>query len=241
MEVNLENFDWGWMSEGSNISHIHLNGDLEEIGNYHKRVIINEIYTQRVYERFFEVEQDDVVVDIGASIGPFTYSILHKKPKKVFCIEPSPREHKTLQKNVSSPNVEIITNGISEKDGDILDTYVFGNIQENLHGINFNTFIDNHNITKIDFMKTDCEGGEYFIFNDNNFEWIKDNVKKIVGEWHLGNADLKEKFRKFRDTYLSYFKNTNVYSIDGIDIKWDLWNEHFLEYYNEVIIYIDNR
>jgi len=29
--------------------------------------------------------------------------------------------------------------------------------------------------------------------------------------------------------------------VDGVDIKWDLWNEHFLDYYCEVIIYIDNR
>jgi hypothetical protein len=26
-----------------------------------------------------------------------------------------------------------------------------------------------------------------------------------------------------------------------VDIKWDLWNDHFIEYYNEVIVYIDNR
>ena len=29
--------------------------------------------------------------------------------------------------------------------------------------------------------------------------------------------------------------------VDNIDIKWHLWNEHFLEYYRQVIIHIDNR
>jgi len=29
--------------------------------------------------------------------------------------------------------------------------------------------------------------------------------------------------------------------VDGIDITWDLWNEHFIEYYTEIIIHIDNR
>jgi hypothetical protein len=29
--------------------------------------------------------------------------------------------------------------------------------------------------------------------------------------------------------------------VDGVNIKWDLWNDHFIEYYNEIIIYIDNR
>jgi len=37
------------------------------------------------------------------------------------------------------------------------------------------------------------------------------------------------------------FKKVVVNSVDGIDISWDLYNEHFLEYYNQVIVYIDNR
>ena len=37
------------------------------------------------------------------------------------------------------------------------------------------------------------------------------------------------------------FDNIQVFSIDGVNIKWDLWNDHFTEYYNEVLIYIDNR
>jgi hypothetical protein len=69
-------------------------------------------------------------------------------------------------------------------------------------------------------------------------------VRKISGEWHLNEKyypGIKEKFRKFRDTYLKEMENHQVFSVDGVDIKWDLWNDHFLEYYNEVIIYIDNR
>ena len=37
------------------------------------------------------------------------------------------------------------------------------------------------------------------------------------------------------------FDNYQVNSVDGVDIKWDLFNEHFIEYYNQVLIYIDNR
>jgi hypothetical protein len=29
--------------------------------------------------------------------------------------------------------------------------------------------------------------------------------------------------------------------VDGVDIKWDLWNEHFINYYEQIIVYIDNR
>ena len=33
----------------------------------------------------------------------------------------------------------------------------------------------------------------------------------------------------------------HVYSVNGVDIKWNLWNEKFIEYYNQVIIHISNE
>ena len=64
---------------------------------------------------------------------------------------------------------------------------------------------------------------------------------QIVGEWHLGNFERKQKFRQFRDLYLKEFSNYEVHSVNGVNIKWDLWNEHFIEFYSEIVIYIDNR
>ena len=72
--MDLNGFDWGWMAEGD---------------AFHQKAITFEIFEQKLYEKFFEVKEGDVVLDVGASIGPFTYSVLHKKPSKVFCIEPS--------------------------------------------------------------------------------------------------------------------------------------------------------
>jgi hypothetical protein len=54
------------------------------------------------------------------------------------------------------------------------------------------------------------------------------------------DEETKNKFRKFRDLYLNEFTNHQVFSVDGTDIKWDLWNDHFIEYYSEVNLYIDN-
>ena len=62
----------------------------------------------------------------------------------------------------------------------------------------------------------------------------------MTGEWHLWVAQMKQKFREFRDLYLKHIPHT-VFSVDGAEIKWDLWNESFLDYYTEVIISIDNR
>jgi len=230
-KINLDNFDWGWM-----------NGDSES-SKYHKNQIIEEIFTQRAYERFFEVEEGDIVFDFGSSVGPFTYSILDKKPKQVYCFEPSHQEIETLTKNLKDGPVTIINKGIGDTEGEFeLTLFGVGDSENKIaQTTTFDKIKEEFNITKIDFIKTDCEGGEYSIFNSKNIFWIKENVKKIVGEWNLGNASEKQKFRVFRDTYLRLFPNIEIYSVDGCDIKWDLWNEHFLEYYNHIIVYMDNQ
>ena len=223
--MNLDKFDWGTSSKWF----------IETIGK--------EIFTEKIYEKFFQVEKDDIVFDVGASIGPFTYSILEKKPKKVICFEPSSEEFPTLVKNTIHGNVYCVNKGISSSVGEHVFNDLYGqiNLSGKAYGTTFSQVIDDFNLEKIDFIKTDCEGGEYDIFNTENLFWIKNNVKKIVGEWHLDDEEKKEKFRKFRDVYLNVFSKYEIYSIDNIDIKWDLWNEHFIDYYKQVIIYIDNR
>ena len=238
--INLENFNWGLMEDPTNVYHIHPDGSHQHMGQYHKNAITNEIFVDKCYERFFEVEEGDIVVDIGASVGPFTYSILHKNPKQVFCFEPSEREFKTLVKNLRGYQVIPIPKGISNVNSIVKSNMLFGGENE-METLTFKRFIDLYNIEKIDFIKTDCEGGEYDIFIEDNLEFLKNNVKKVVGEWHFKTPELKEKFINFRDNILLHFKNYKILSLDGVDIKWDLWNEHFMEYYTEVIIYIDNR
>lgn len=238
--IDLSKFNWGWMDEPTDIYQITLDGIKKPMGIYHKEAIIQEIFNNSLYEKLFEVESGDIVVDIGSSIGPFTYSILHKKPKHVYCIEPSVSEFKTLNKNLRGYPVTTINKGISNINSVIPSSLLFGGESE-MESITFKSFVENYSIDKIDFLKTDCEGGEYDIFNEENKKFILNNVKKIVGEWHLSNNELKEKFRMFRDIYLSKFDNFEIFSIDGHNIKWDLWNEHFINYYTEVIVNIDNR
>tara|TARA_R110000772_G_scaffold8005_3_gene26724 strand:+ start:363 stop:1265 length:903 start_codon:yes stop_codon:yes gene_type:complete len=221
--IYMDDFDWGLENE------------------WGKDFIFNEIFINRCYERIFEVEEGDVVVDIGASIGQFTKSILHKNPKKVYCIEPSKKEFKTLISNTKSDFTICINKGIGNIDGEIEvnSDYMLGN-EDTMDSITFENFINEYEIEKIDFLKMDCEGGEYDIFTEDNLPWIKNNVRKISGEWHLEDDNQKILFKKFRDDILSQFNNYYIYSLDLYDIKWDLYNDHFLEYYNQVYIYIDN-
>ena len=207
-----------------------------------KETIIREIFQDKIYEKFFEVEEGDIVFDIGASLGPFTYSILNRNPSQVFAIEPSLVEFFTLIANTRTGPVTYINKGISDFEGEFDFEYAFHKDGvTKMYATTFKKIIQDYNLKKIDFLKTDCEGGEYDIFTIENLNWLKNNVKKISGEWHLRSPELKSKFRAFRDVFLRVFPNHEIYSFDGYDIKWDLWNEHFIDYYAEVTIYIDNR
>ena len=220
-QVDEITFDWGKKSE------------------WYVSQATQEIFEYNIYERLFEVEEGDIVVDLGASLGPFTYSILPKNPKQCFVVEPLSYHIDILNKNVGQENVKIIQGAISDKKK--LEI-TWDNITETSPTFTFKEFLDDNNINKIDFLKCDCEGGEYDVFSKGNIEFLK-TIPKIVVEFHLrDNEDYNLcKFRWFRDNILNMFENFEVYSLDGVNIKWDLWNEHFIEYYNEVIFYFDNR
>jgi FkbM family methyltransferase len=219
--INYENFDWGSTTK-----------------DYQKQMI-GEFFSseKNIYERFFEVEENDIVVDIGATIGEFVFSILDKKPKHCYAVEPLAIFFDTLRKNLEGKPVCFINKAISSEK--YLEIY-WDTRKEIIEPLTFNEFINQNRLYKIDFLKVDCEGGEYNVFTKNNIEFLK-KVPKIVVEFHLSNKVLKEHFRVFRDTILKQFPKFEVYSLDNVNIKWDLYNEHFIQYYREVMFYFDNR
>ena len=218
--INLENFNWGPTSE------------------WYKDQLTKEMFEENIYEKYFPVEEGDIVVDFGASIGDFIWSIKDKKPKHCWVVEPLNSYFDILQENLLGYPVSFIKAFLSQEETTEVQ---WDGLASECRSLTFKKFIKENNIKYIDFLKTDCEGGEYSIFTEENIEYVLNNIKKISGEWHLSTPELKEKFRNFRDNYLIKFNNFEVYSVDGVNIKWDLWNEHFIEYYNEVIIHIDNR
>jgi len=223
--------------------------------NQMRKLLSKEFFSEdvNIYQKYFKVQKNDVVMDLGASIGPFTYNILPQRPKLVYCVEASKEQLPTLLKNTDYyQNCITINKAIHSKDENVFMQQVYGEADNNndvptfttpklVEGIRFETLVKEYNINTIDFLKTDCEGGEYDVFNFENRWWIRDNVRYIAGEFHLSSPELKEKFRKFRDSYLKIFSNFKVEAVCGTDIKWDLWNESFIQKYNEVIIYIDNK
>ena len=174
--------------------------------------IASQMFFLKMYEAFgLSIKKNDVVVDIGANSGIFTYFALYRKPSKIYACEPNNdlflilENHFSNYKNVYLDNCAISKNNgfadftlvdpsLDNIDGqrNHLNSYA-ETIQMLRHDLfkivktktkSFMEFVLTNNIPKIDFLKVDCEGGEYDIFTEENAYYIKNYVDKIVVEYH---------------------------------------------------------
>lgn len=189
------------------ISNLYFRDTPVNINTYMESLLFN------TYSQFgIAVEQNDTVVDIGSNVGAFIRLALNNKCKQIYCCEPNPScidiirknygEHKNLivEQYAISNSIgfsELMIPSIDNAAGTakLTQSTVSTNTDYSkcefiqIKTITFKDFIIKNNISKIDFLKVDCEGGEEFIFNESNIEYIKNNVYKIVMEYHNNKKD----------------------------------------------------
>lgn len=200
-------------------------------------LILNEI-NNKIYTRVFDVEENDIVLDIGSMIGEFTFQFLKNKPKHCYVIEPLKTNFDLLNSNLQGLPVSFYNVGIGDVN-EIKQLTLFLEKPQDCQILKFSTFLKISNLTKIDFMKSDCEGCEYDIYTNENIEILK-KIPKLVGEFHLSGNDFKNKFRYFRDNILNQFSTFEVFSVDGCDIKYWFYTDKFIDFYTEIILHIQN-
>ena len=101
------------------------------------------------YNRIFDVEEGDIVVDLGAFVGSFTYGILDKNPEHCWVMEPVEEHFRTLYKNLKNHQVSF-TRGAISNDTEVLIEW--SNSKSIAKGIKFKDFIEINCITTIDFL-----------------------------------------------------------------------------------------
>ena len=185
----------------------------------------------------YELDNMDVVFDIGANSGLFSLLCINKGAKKVYAFEPNKDSLINLKSVTNNLNVEIVPKAVYTKDED-LKFYIdpsnttIGSLSKNhleLHGssleevivpaISLKTFAKENNIDKISLVKMDIEGAEYEIIDN-----LEDEVFEIIDNFLIEYHDNDDE-RVLRLTKKLIQKGFNIDQIrdqnskDNIDIK----------------------
>lgn len=142
---------------------------------------LQEVIVDQHYERCFQIPRDGKVIDIGGSIGDFSiFAEKVRRAKKVHSYELNPERISLYKKNVQLNQAKRLT--LHEKPALSLDQ-VFKETK----------------LESCDFMKVDCEGGEYDIFAQAQTGLLK-KIKRISFEVHWFTQDMKSAYPTLKDT-----------------------------------------
>lgn len=126
--------------------------------------------------KFDDLRQTDNVLDIGACIGGFALNI-NKRVNHVYAVEPLFTD--SLRRNVALNN----TNNVTIMEYALGDNILWGNTSKKVNGLSLKEIIENCK-NHIDFIKIDCEGGEWSIKSSELY-----NIRRLEIEIHNFNND----------------------------------------------------
>ena len=149
----------------------------------------------------FPINNDDVIIDVGAHIGLFAlFASQFCKNGKIFCYEPIKENYKILIENIEMNQIQNIFPNNLAVTKETSRVKIFLNDDQSGHSMfiqnkNFvevdskslsDIFIDN-GIKECDFLKLDCEGAEYEIVESLSSDLFT-KIKKIVIEYHMADT-----------------------------------------------------
>lgn len=162
--------------------------------------MFSEIWYYKFYNpEGYKISNQDIVFDVGANSGYFTIYAAGMA-KHVYAFEPMFNLYNIIQKDIKLNNLTNVTiedTGIA-KDAGVRVFYesTHHNGCHSLYNrsdtdkrieiktVNIEQYCKDKNISRIDFLKIDCEGAEYEIFDNLSNGFISNVIKKIVMEHH---------------------------------------------------------
>jgi len=146
----------------------------------------------------FEINDADIVIDIGAHIGLFAlFASQFCKNGKIYCFEPVKENFKLLEanlilnniKNIIAVNAAISTNNDNvtiylNEDESGHSMYVTGSKKIQVKSVTLQDVFDSNKLEKCNFIKIDCEGEEYEIINSLSTPYF-DKINKMCIEYHF--------------------------------------------------------
>lgn len=162
--------------------------------------MLSEIWYHKYYNpKGFEINNNDIVFDIGANNGYFSLYAA-KRGKMVYAFEPLPKLCNKIKETIQINKIEnvVLENiGIAKEKGEL--SFFESHIHNGCHSLfkrdesdteikiktnSLENYCDENSIKKIDFLKLDCEGAEYEIFESLSEDFLKKRIEKISLEYH---------------------------------------------------------
>lgn len=189
---------------------IMRNGLIIHGDKYHVGLIssLYDIFYLKVYNCYnMNIDNNDIVVDIGANIGVFSLYASQFSKNKIISYEPYPAAIQIFKKNINTNDLNhqiyIHNNAIFNKSG-IVKIFINDKWEQNsiynkfqkqhilIKAITPDEIFTKNDIDRIDFLKIDCEGCEEFIImNISPIQYSR--IKKIAIEYHDNLTSINHK------------------------------------------------
>lgn len=160
--------------------------------------VIKETCLDRDYENGAALQDNWMIIDIGAGLGDFTAYAAQRSPNgRVLAYEPFPGSFALLQQNVSLNqlcNVKATPCAIAEQPGSLALNIGLGEAVQHsttqagvntieVQAITLQQVFDEHGLDRCDLLKMDIEGGEYAILRGVDASLLE-RVQRIALEYH---------------------------------------------------------
>tara|TARA_Y100000401_G_scaffold73091_1_gene59099 strand:+ start:835 stop:3582 length:2748 start_codon:yes stop_codon:yes gene_type:complete len=175
----------------------------------------NEIFMKDYYGKVSRIKEGDIVLDIGANIGFVTAYAMWKGASKCYSIEPMPKNFNILKKWVNSSEhkdkIKLLNKALSDRpvalpnEPEIINEWTPSvtnlNIGEKtftgesikIESLKLSDFFNQYPDEEFDFVKLDCEGGEWCLLNnEKELDLFFKKVRNVVMEIHLRDAFFKD-------------------------------------------------
>lgn len=188
--------------------------DLNDVHDLHYRFFVG-----KDYEWWYRIMPDDIVVDLGASVGAFSCHALDNGASEVYMVEPNTQLLKTAIYNTSPymlygaeedqhrPKINAVNACIGRSITRIDETHQPADLefQRKVDLIKWDDFVSRFKLNHIDVLKVNIHGAEYDIFDESRLEYFQKNVRHMAIAFYLNTDERRDKFKRLAKTFLNRF------------------------------------